>query len=168
MGRLGLPEPQEIRIAEFRRQGAIQFPQEPRVLRGREIATRQTRGVDLAQGVTQEAGLGARGDEERTVCRIGLAFERERPEDLLDSIELPVLEETSEKVDVGLAAAGVRENRDIDGADTLQADGLHVSQVRERYEALRKTEARCGLGVGDGHREIVTETSQIIERRTNR
>src|SRR5439155_24945168 len=34
------PEPQEIRIAEFRRQGAIQFRQQPRVLRWREVATR--------------------------------------------------------------------------------------------------------------------------------
>src|SRR5207247_10676876 len=43
------PEPQEIRIAEFRRQGAIHFPQEPRVLRWREVATREARSMELAQ-----------------------------------------------------------------------------------------------------------------------
>src|SRR5438093_11708319 len=88
--RLRPPEPQEIRIAEFRRQGAIQFPQEPRVLRWREVATRESRGVDLAQRVTEEAGLRAGGDEQRKVRGLGQPLERDGLEDLLDSTEYTV------------------------------------------------------------------------------
>src|SRR5207245_7039445 len=47
-----LTEPEKVRITELRRQGAIQLPQEPRVLGRREEATREARGVDLAQRVT--------------------------------------------------------------------------------------------------------------------
>src|SRR5207249_356772 len=102
VGRLRWSDPKKFRIAEFRRQRAIQLPQEPGVLRRREVAAGKTRGVRLTQRVSQEPGFSARGDEERTIRCVGFSFERERPEDLLDAIELPVLEETTQQLDIRL------------------------------------------------------------------
>src|SRR5947209_6817580 len=161
--RLGRPEPKEVRIAEFRRQRAIQLPQEPGVLRRREVAAGKTRGVRLTQRVSQEPGFSARGDEERTILCVGFSFERERPEDLLDAIELPVLEETTQQLNIRLSRATVRERRDVERADALQTHRLDMPQVRERDEPTRRAEIRRGLGVRDGHCEIVTETSEVIE-----
>src|SRR2546428_726184 len=129
----------------------------------RNLAVCKTRGVRLTQCVSQEPGLRARGDEERTIRCVGLSLEREGPEDFLDAIELPVLEETAQQLDIRLARAGVCENRDVDGPDALQAYRLSMPQVRERDEPPRKSETRRGLGVRDGHREIVTQTSEVIE-----
>src|SRR5256712_13048240 len=114
--------------------------------------------------MTEEARIRARGDEERAVRGLGVALERKRPEDLLDPLELPVLEEPAQKLDVGLSGAWAGETRDVDGWDALQADCLHVSKIRERNEPARKSEGRCGLAVRNGRREIVTQTSQVIER----
>src|SRR5207249_1812127 len=109
VGRLRWSDPKKFRIAEFRRQRAIQLPQEPGVLRRREVAAGKTRGVRLTQRVSQEPGFSARGDEERTIRCVGLSFKCERPEDLLDAIELPVLEETAQQLDIRLSggAAGI-------------------------------------------------------------
>src|SRR2546428_13817262 len=36
--------------------------------------------------------------------------------------------------------------------------------MRERTEPARRSEGRCGIAVRNGRREIVTQTSQVIER----
>src|SRR2546428_13976719 len=91
IGRRRLTEPEKVRIAEFRRQGSIQLPQEPRVLGRRQVATRETRGVDRAQRVTEEARIRARGDEERAGRGVRGALERNRPEGVLEPFERPGL-----------------------------------------------------------------------------
>ena len=82
-------------------------------------ALRETRGVDLAQRVTQESGLGTRRDEKRAVRRIRGTLEGERPEDLLDPLELPLLEKAAQEFDVGLPGPCAREARDVQRGDAL-------------------------------------------------
>src|SRR4030065_1902836 len=47
-------EAEEFRVAEPGREGAVQLPEEPCVLRGREVAGRDTRRVEQAEGVARE------------------------------------------------------------------------------------------------------------------
>src|SRR5207245_10053876 len=82
-------------------------------------------------------------------------------------IDLPVLEETAQQVDIGLSRAAVRERRDVDGTDALQTHRLNMPQVHERDEPPWKAETGRGLGVRNGHGEVVTQTSQVIERGAN-
>src|SRR5207245_10496066 len=122
----------------------------------------KTTGVRLTQCVPQDPGRRARGDEERTIRCVGLSLDREGPEDFLHAIELPVLEETAQQLDIRLARAGVCDTRAVDGPDALQTHRLSMPQVRERDEHPRKSENRRSLGVRDGHRAIVTQTSEVI------
>src|SRR5207249_6638504 len=108
--------------------------------------------------------IGARRNEERPVCRVGVGLERERSEDLLDPLELPVLEEPAQQLDVGLPGPRALETRDVDGRDPLQTHGLGISEIRERNEPAWNAEGRCDIAVRNGRREIVTQASQVIQR----
>src|SRR5207247_3491448 len=68
--RLRLAELQELRIPESRRERAVEFPQEPRVLGRREVSGRDSGGVDLAEGMAEETGVRARRDEERPIREV--------------------------------------------------------------------------------------------------
>src|SRR2546426_1672983 len=88
-----LPEPQELRISESGREGSIQLPGEPCVLRRGEESAREARRVHFGQRVAEKPRLRARRNEQRPVRFIGPPFEGERLQDRLDAIELPFLEE---------------------------------------------------------------------------
>src|SRR5207237_1391773 len=86
-----LPEPQELRIPESGREGSIQLPGEPCVLRRGQESAREARGVHFGQRVAEKPRLRARRNEQRPVRFIGPPFAGERLEDWLDAIELPFL-----------------------------------------------------------------------------
>src|SRR6266567_3626883 len=69
--RLRLAEPQELGVAEPRREGSVQLPEEPRVFRRRQVATRDAGRVDLAQGVAEESGVRARRNQEGAIRLVG-------------------------------------------------------------------------------------------------
>src|SRR3989440_3054007 len=164
---LRFTEPQEIRIPEPGRERANQLPGKPRILRGSEESTREPRRVHLGQGVAEEARLRARCNEQRPVRLIRSSFEREGLEDRLDAIELPFLEERGQGGCVGLAAGWRREGRNLDWRDSLQGHGLHISEVRERHEAARKTEDQRDVRITDREREVVTESSEVVQGRAD-
>src|SRR5256886_12341540 len=58
-----LPEPQELRIPESGREGSIQLPGEPCVLRRSEESAREARRVHLGQCVAEEPPPRARRDQ---------------------------------------------------------------------------------------------------------
>src|SRR2546425_7880520 len=107
--RLRLAEPQEFRVAELRREGSVQLPQEPGVLRRRQVATRDAGRGGLAQRLAEEAGIRTRRDQQRTTRLVGHAFERKGAEDRLDAIEVPILEQPPEERRVGLPVSRVQE-----------------------------------------------------------
>src|SRR5256712_9555519 len=164
---LRFTEPQEIRIPEPGRERANQLPGKPRILRGSEESTREPRRVHLGQGVAEEARLRARCNEQRPVRLIRSSFEREGLEDRLDAIELPFLEERGQGGCVGLAAGWRREGRNLDWRDSLQGHGLHISEVRERHEAARKTEDRRGVRITDPKGAEVTAESRVGPRQAD-
>ena len=166
--RLRLAEPQEFGVAELRREGSVQLPQEPSVLRGRQVATCDAGRVGLAQRVAEEAGIRTRRDQQRTIRLVRHAFERKGTEDRLDAIEVPILEQPPEERHVGLPVSRIQEFGDLHGPNPLEAHSLHVTEVRKRDEAARQAQSRRGLRIAHGHREVMPESTQVVEGGPNR
>src|SRR5437870_12166796 len=159
----GLPEPQELRIPESGREGSIQLPGEPCVLRSGEESAREARRVHFGQGVAEKPWLRARRDEQGPVRFIGPPFEGERLQDRLDTIELPFLEERGQGVCVRVPAVRWSEGRNLGRRDSLETHGLHISEVRQGHEAAWETEDRRDVRVADRKREVVAEAPEVVE-----
>src|SRR6266705_2890039 len=162
------PQSQELRVPEPGREGAIQFPGEPCILRRGEESARKARRVNFRQRVAEEPRLRARGDEQRPVCFISPPIESERLQDRLDAIELPFLEERCQRASVCLSAVRWSEGRNLGRRDSLQTHRLHVSEVRQRHEAAWETEDRSDVRVSDREREVVPEAAEIVQGSANR
>src|SRR5881396_1141555 len=158
-----LPEPQELRIPESGREGSIQLPGEPCVLRRGQESAREARRVHFGQRVAEEPRLRARRDEQRPVRFIGPPFEGERLQDWLDAIELPFLEERGQCVRVRVPAVRWSEGRNLGRRDSLETHGLHISEVRQGHEAAWETEDRSDVRVAHRKREVVAEAPEVVE-----
>src|SRR5947209_2857524 len=163
-----LAEPQELRIPESGREGSIQLPGEPCVLRSGEESAREARRVHFGQGVAEKPWLRARRDEQRPVRFIGPPLVGERLQDRLDAIELPFLKERGQGVCVRVPAVRWSEGRNLSRRDSLETHGLHISEVCQGDEAAWETEDRRDIRVADCKREVVPEASEVVEGSSDR
>src|SRR6266550_2007235 len=141
----GLPEPQELRIPESGREGSIQLPGEPCVLRSGEESAREACRVHFGQRVAEKPRLCARRNQQRPVCFIGPPFEGERLQDRLDAIELPFLEERGQGICVRVPAVRWSGGRNLGRRDSWE------------------THDRSDVRVADRKREVVAEAPEVVE-----